>query len=54
MQRILSVLIPAVVALVALAGSVQAGPISDQVEEDWEVVIGDPDPTEGGPRSRPG
>jgi hypothetical protein len=50
MQRILSVLGTALVAMAALAGSVHAAPISDQVQEDWEVVIGNPNPTEGGPQ----
>jgi len=50
MQRFSSVHAPVLVALMALAGSVQAAPICDRVEEDWEVVIGVPDPTGGGPQ----
>ena len=35
-----------------LAGSVHAGTHSDQVEEDWELVIGTPTRRRAGPRSR--
>lgn len=40
----------AVSSLIASPGMAQTGNVADRVEEDWEVVIGDPDPDSTGPQ----
>jgi len=50
MRRVLSVFTPAVMAFLALASNVHAAVLPDQIEEDWQVVIGVPDVTGAGPQ----
>jgi hypothetical protein len=50
MRRVLTVFALAVLALDLSMGRAHASPPPDQIEEDWQVVIGTPDPVGAGPQ----
>src|SRR4051794_26362696 len=52
MRRFLSIGVLALLVLIASMSSAhaQSSPLPDQIQEDWEVVIGTPDPAGAGPQ----
>src|SRR5947209_2443231 len=52
MSRFLTIGVLAVLGLAALSSKAQAqaSPLPDQIQEDWQLVIGTPDPTGAGPQ----